>query len=103
MRADTLAVGLQQAGLAGARCAWLATGRVPAARRTSIRLSHDERMVNPARSIDQPGVTVVEITDPSAASADGELIDIDAVQLQSMPFRARRVTVRLETSAVLYH
>ena len=103
MRADTLAVGLQQAGLPGARCAWLATGRVPAARRTSIRLSHDERTVNPPRSIDQPRVTVVEFTDPTAASADGELIDIDAVQLQSMPFRARRVTVRLETSAVLYH
>jgi len=58
--------------------------------------------VNPTRSIDQPGVTVVEITDPTDASAGIELLDIDAVQLQSIPFRARRVTVGLEASAVLY-
>ena len=58
--------------------------------------------MNPTRSIDQPGVTVVEITDPTDASAGIELLDIDAVQLQSIPFRARRVTVRLEASAVLY-
>ena len=58
--------------------------------------------MNPPRSIDQPGVTVVEITDPTDASAGIELLDIDAVQLQSIPFRARRVTVGLEASAVLY-
>jgi AraC-like DNA-binding protein len=59
--------------------------------------------VNPPGAIDQPAVTVVEITDPTNANAGIELLDIDAVQLQSMPFRARRVTVRLETSAVVYH
>jgi AraC-like DNA-binding protein len=59
--------------------------------------------VNTPASNDQPGVTVVEITDPTAANAGIELLDFDAVQLQSTPFRARRVTVRLETSAVVYH
>jgi AraC-like DNA-binding protein len=51
---------------------------------------------------DQPGVTVVEITDPTDANAGIELLDLDVVQLQSTAFRARRVTVRLETSAVVY-
>jgi AraC-like DNA-binding protein len=59
--------------------------------------------VNPPRAIDQPAVTVDEITDPTDANDGIELLDIDAVQLQSTPFRARRVTVRLETSAVVYH
>jgi len=59
--------------------------------------------VNPARSIDQPGVTVVEIADPTDASAGIELIDLDAIQLQSIPFRAQRVVVRLERSAVVLH
>jgi AraC-like DNA-binding protein len=103
MRPDTLAVDLQQAGIPGTRRARFATGPLPAARRSSIRISHDERTVNPPRSIDQPGVTVVEITDPTDANAGIELLDIDAVQLQSTPFLARRVTVRLETSAVVYH
>jgi AraC-like DNA-binding protein len=59
--------------------------------------------VNSLRAIDQPGVTVVEITDPTDANAGIELIDHDAIQLQSMPFRAQRVVVRLETSAVVLH
>ena len=48
-------------------------------------------------------VTVVEITDPTAAGAGIELIDLDAVQLQPLPLRARRVIVRLGASAVLFH
>jgi len=32
-----------------------------------------------------------------------ELIDQDAVKLQPTPFRARRVTVRLDTAAVVFH
>ncbi len=51
----------------------------------------------------QPAVTVVEITDPTAASAGIELLDLDAVQLQPLPLRVRRVIVRLGRSAVLYH
>jgi AraC-like DNA-binding protein len=62
-----------------------------------------ERKVTPPGAIDQPAVTVVEITDPTDANAGIELLDIDAVQLQSTRFLARRVTIRLETSAVVYH
>jgi hypothetical protein len=58
-----------------------------------------KRQVN----ISQPAVTVVEISDPTAAGAGIELIDQDAVKLQPTPFRARRVTVRLDTAAVVFH
>jgi len=51
----------------------------------------------------EPAVTVVEISDPTAASAGIELIDQDVMQLQSMPLRARRVIVRLESAAVVFH
>lgn len=50
-----------------------------------------------------PAVTVAEITEPTAVNAGIELLDQDAVQLQSMPLRARRVIVRLEPAAVVYH
>jgi AraC-like DNA-binding protein len=58
-----------------------------------------ERGVN----LDQPAVTVVEISDPAIAGQGIELVDLDAVQLTSRPFRARRVVVHLEGGAVLYH
>ncbi len=58
-----------------------------------------ERGVN----LDQPAVTVVEISDPAIAGQGIELIDQDAVLLTSTPFRARRVVVRLEGGVVLYH
>jgi len=51
----------------------------------------------------QRAVTVVEISDPTAANAGIELMDIDAVQLRPMPLRARRVIVRLEGVAVVFH
>jgi AraC-like DNA-binding protein len=51
----------------------------------------------------EPAVTVVEISDPTAAGAGIELLDLDAMQLQSMPLRARRVIVRLESAAVVFH
>jgi AraC family ethanolamine operon transcriptional activator len=50
-----------------------------------------------------PAVTVVEITDPATAGAGIELVDLDAMQLQSMPLRARRVIVRLESATVMFH
>jgi AraC family ethanolamine operon transcriptional activator len=53
--------------------------------------------------IDRPAVTVVEINDPTMADQGIELIDLDAVQLTSTPFRARRVAVHLEGSTVLCH
>jgi hypothetical protein len=51
----------------------------------------------------EPAVTVVEISDPTAAGAGIELLDLDAIQLQSAPLRARRVVVRLESAAVVFH
>jgi AraC-like DNA-binding protein len=56
----------------------------------------------PAAS-DQPAVTIVDINDPTAAKTGVELLDLDAVQLQSMPLRARRVIVRLVSAAVVFH
>ena len=53
--------------------------------------------------LEPPAVTVAEISDPTAAGAGIELIDQDVAQLQSMPLRARRVIVRLEAAAVVYH
>ena len=52
---------------------------------------------------DRPAVTVVEISDPADANAGIELIDMDAVQLQSVPFRARRVVVRAGAATVVFH
>ncbi len=51
----------------------------------------------------QAAVTVEDIDDPATVDAGTELLDQDAVQLQSQPLRARRVTVRLGASTVLFH
>jgi AraC-like DNA-binding protein len=51
----------------------------------------------------QPAVTVVEISDPTAAGAGIELIEQDVVQLQPLSLRVRRVIVRLGASAVVFH
>ena len=54
-------------------------------------------------TIDQPAVTVEEIDEPTMAGAGIDLLDLDAVQLQSMPLRVRRVVVRLDACTVVYH
>jgi len=60
-------------------------------------LSDFRKMQRDSRvTIDAPAVTEIEISDPTAVNAGIELIDQDAVQLQPMPLRARRVIVRLE-------
>jgi AraC-like DNA-binding protein len=51
----------------------------------------------------QPAVSVVDITDPTAVTAGMDLLEQDAMPLQSMPLRARRVIVRLESATVVYH
>jgi len=51
----------------------------------------------------QPAVTVVDISDLTAASAGMDLLEQDAMPLQSMPLRARRVIVRLKSVTVVYH
>jgi len=48
-------------------------------------------------------VTVVDISDPTAVNTGVELLDLDAVQLQSMPLQVRRVMVRLGSTAVVFH
>ncbi len=52
---------------------------------------------------DLPAVTVVDITEPTAANAGIELLDMKAVQLQSEPLRAKRVVVRLDSATVVFH
>jgi AraC-like DNA-binding protein len=52
--------------------------------------------------INQPAVTVVEIDDATMVGEGFDVLDIDAVQLLSAPFRARRVIVRLDDCTVVY-
>jgi AraC family transcriptional regulator, ethanolamine operon transcriptional activator len=61
------------------------------------------KITDPSASIAQAAVTVDEISEPTAVGAGLELIDQDAVQLQSMPLRARRVIVSLEDAEVIFH
>jgi AraC-like DNA-binding protein len=51
----------------------------------------------------QVAVTVDDIDDPATVNAGIELLDQDAVTLQSQALRARRVTVRLGACVVLFH
>ncbi len=51
----------------------------------------------------EPNVTIIEITDPTNAGDDTEVIDQNLVQLRSEPMRARRVVVRLESAVLIYH
>jgi AraC family ethanolamine operon transcriptional activator len=69
----------------------------------SIGIPQDSNVKPPPLTGRQPAVTVVEISDPTTAGAGIELIEQDAVQLQTQPLRARRVIVRLEGSAVVFY
>jgi len=56
------------------------------------------------RSSDTPAsasVTIDDIRDPTATNAGIEMLEHDAVQLQSLPLRARRVIVRLAPATVV--
>lgn len=50
-----------------------------------------------------PAVAAMEITDWNAANAGIDVFEQDAMTLQSMPLRARRVIVRLDAATVIYH
>lgn len=50
-----------------------------------------------------PAVSIDQITDPTAVGESIEVIAQDAVQLGGARLRARRVTVRLDSSLVVYH
>jgi AraC family transcriptional regulator, ethanolamine operon transcriptional activator len=60
-------------------------------------------MMEPPVTTAVPAVTVVEISDLTAAMAGIELMQMDGVQLQSMPLRARRVIVRLDSATIVFH
>ena len=47
-------------------------------------------------------VLVMEITDPTAAGEQIEIMDQDVVQLQSQPLRAKRISIRLGDCLVVY-
>ncbi len=51
----------------------------------------------------RPSVTIIEISDSTAVGEGIEVIEQDAVQLQSRPLRARRIVVRTGTSVLLFH
>ena len=69
----------------------------------SIGNPQNARMVKSGISLVRPAVTVHEFSDPTAAGAGVELIDQDAVQLQSKNLRVRRVIVRLDAATVISH
>ncbi|MDC1287164.1 helix-turn-helix domain-containing protein [Gammaproteobacteria bacterium] len=50
-----------------------------------------------------PAVVLFELTDPSAAGEDIEILDQDVVHLGAAPFSARRVVVNLDKSMFVYH
>jgi AraC-like DNA-binding protein len=70
---------------------------------SSIGKPQSAKMVEHHGTTAQPAVTVVEISDPTVVGAGIELLDQDVVQLQSMPLRARRVIVHLDSTVVVFH
>lgn len=60
-------------------------------------------MDKPPQADSLPAVSVVDINDPTEVGAGVDLIDLDAVQLQSMPLRARRVVIHLEAAWVVFY
>ena len=59
-------------------------------------------MVLPGLAIHPPAVTVTEVDDPTVAGCGIEVLDLDAVQLESVPLRVRRIVVRLDGATVVY-
>jgi AraC-like DNA-binding protein len=59
-------------------------------------------MAESIRAEDGPAVSVVEFTDPTVTGQDFELVEQDAVQLQSSLLRVRRVIVRLGDVTVVF-
>ena len=50
-----------------------------------------------------PAVMIFDLSDPSAAGEDFEILDQDVVHLGSEPFSAKRVLVNLDKSMFVYH
>jgi AraC family transcriptional regulator, ethanolamine operon transcriptional activator len=72
-------------------------------RLSEIRTSPQQATNAAPIAVAPPAVVVVDITEPTAVDAGLELLDQEAVQLQSMPLRARRVIVRLDAPTVVFH
>ena len=49
-----------------------------------------------------PAVTVVELSDPTAAGESIEVLKQDLIQLETLPMRARQIYIHLEDSLLLY-
>jgi AraC family ethanolamine operon transcriptional activator len=60
------------------------------------------RSTNPVIPTPSSVVTVVEISDPTAVGETIEVIEQDAVQLESRPLRARQVVVHLGTNILTF-
>jgi AraC-like DNA-binding protein len=56
----------------------------------------------PVRPNPSSAVTVFEISDPTAVGETIEVIEQDAVQLESKPLRVRRIVVRLGSSVLVF-
>jgi AraC family transcriptional regulator, ethanolamine operon transcriptional activator len=61
------------------------------------------RILAPGASATPAAVSVEEIRDPTAVGAGIELLEQETVQLQPLPLRARRITVRLDDTALVFH
>ena len=89
-KARVRSIGIPQLGMKVANCVALARQSC-GQHRHGLFMAH-----NPGD--DRYSVTIVDIDDPAAANAGSELFDLHAVQLQSRPFKARRIIVRLDTA-----
>jgi len=56
-----------------------------------------------AQQAQESAVVLFELTDPSVAGEDMEILDQDVVHLGSAPFSARRVLVNLDKSMFVFH
>lgn len=65
-------------------------------------MKRDAQAARPPLPRPSPAATVVEITDPTTAGESIQVIEQDAVQMESNPLRARRVMVRLGRSILIY-
>jgi hypothetical protein len=61
-----------------------------------------QRFKNTQR-VSQPGVTAVEIRDPTVIDEDSGVLTRDLLQLEAKPLRARQIIVRLADSMVVFH
>lgn len=61
------------------------------------------KLIESTPVIDQPAVSVEDITDPATVNMGIELIDQDAMKLQSQPLLARRVIVRLGAVMAVFY